>query len=133
MVKLGSGCGPGKLGDLVVPDYPFGQCCKMHDSAYDKIVDKLENYYHKNFIKFVTSNKPQAVYDQILNIIKTKALEYKAEADDQFLKNMLATVSGMNVLARWWYGRKARIYYKAVSYNSDYVYRLFLKRLGGVA
>lgn len=138
MVKLGSGCGPGKLGDLVVPDYPFGQCCKMHDLAYDKIVDKLESYYHSNFINFVTSDRPQEVYDRVLNIIKTKALKYKVEADDHFLKNMLATVSGMNVLVRWWYRRKAKIYYKAVTFNSgratdNYVYRLFLKRLGGVA
>lgn len=138
MVKLGKGCGPGKLGDLVVPDYPFGHCCQMHDLAYDKIVDKLEHYYHSNFINFVTSSRPQETYAKVLYIIKNKALEYKVEADNLFLENMLTAASGMNVLIRWWYRRKAKIYYKAVTFNSgratdNYVYRLFLKRLGGVA
>lgn len=137
MVKLGSGCGPGKLGDLVVPDYPFGACCKAHDMAYDKIVDELEAYYHGNFINFVTSNRPQDEYNRVIYIIKTKALKYKVEADEQFLKNMLKTASSLHFLVRWWYIRKAKIYYKAVTFNSrraadNYVYRLFLKRLGGL-
>lgn len=138
MVKLGSGCGPGKLGDLVVPDYPFGQCCKIHDLAYDRIVDKLEVYYHSNFINFVTSNRPQDVYDKVLNVIKTKALEYKVKADEQFLRNMLTVADSLNIFVRWWYKRKAKLYYRAVTFNpgravDNYVYRLFLKRLGGVA
>lgn len=137
MVKLGQGCGPGKLGDLIVPDYPFGQCCKKHDLEYDKIVNKMEAYYHGNFINFVTNDNPQKVYNRVLNVIQLQIVEYKRRADLAFLDNMLLTASGMSKWVGWWYRRKAKIYYKAVSNDngqiSNYVYRLFLKRLGGIA
>lgn len=132
MRKLGSGCGPGKLGDLIIPDYPFGSCCKTHDLDYDNIVDKLEAYYHGNFINFVTSQRPQEMYNKVLKIIVVKSHEYKQVADDTFYKNMLAIAKEMNVFVRWWYKRKARIYYEVVKLNNNYVYQLFLKRLGGV-